>query len=171
MPKSHRSSPPTAPSLFIARPPYWLKKEAIAKIEALRKSTFMGHWCVRDRDGNWSETPVDVFYQPTPDLARGHKHYFGLLIREEQLLICDATSAFSEPITGIAASDGEVLVSRFRHDCQIRKGIMIDGGRDYIRHSGPFNPVQISVEGAEFRFERISVSPSPGSSSEPAGAG
>ena len=141
-----------AAALWIDKSPYWLTREAVAKVEALRQARFMGHWCTKGPRGGWNESPVDVFYQSRPDVEKGHKHYFGLLRHNGQLFICDATSAFSEPITGVLATDGEVVVSRFRHDYQERKGVMIDGGRDYLKTSSSVSLVLVTVKAGEFVF-------------------
>ena len=143
--------------MFIKTPTdgYWIKEDGIKKAEELYGAKYMGYWCTKRSDGEtWNENPVDVFYQPTPDLEKGHKYYFGLLIQSGSLYITDATSAFSDPITGIETNDGEVIVSRFRHDYVEKDEYMVDGGRDYFRTSG--GPVvKIRVKGSEFIIERI----------------
>lgn len=143
--------------MFINTPKdgYWLKEDGIKKAEELYGAKYMGYWCTKRLNGeSWNDNPVDVFYQPNPDIEKGHKHYFGLFIQNGSLYITDATSAFSDPITGIETNDGEVIVSRFRHDYVEKDEYMIDGGRDYFRTSG--GPVvQVRVEGSEFFIERI----------------
>lgn len=143
--------------MFINTPKdgYWLKESSIKKTEELYGAKYMGYWCTKRLNGeSWNDNPVDVFYQPNPDTEKGHKHYFGLFVQNGALYITDATSAFSEPITGIETDDGEVIVSRYRHDYVEKDKYMIDGGRDYLRTSGgPF--VRIRVEGPEFVIERI----------------
>jgi hypothetical protein len=63
--------------------------------------------------------------------------------------ITEASSAFSDLIAGIPTSDGEVIVSRYRHDYVEKDGRMIDGGRDYVRAS--MHPtVNITVDGDKF---------------------
>jgi hypothetical protein len=63
--------------------------------------------------------------------------------------ITEASSAFSDPIAGIPTDDGEVIVSRYRHDYVEKDGRMIDGGRDYTRSS--MHPtVVITVTGDKF---------------------
>ena len=50
-------------------------------------------------------------------------------------MVSDGISVTEEPIVGII-DDDEVIYSRYRHDYRVGKtGIMIDGGRDYIRSS------------------------------------
>jgi hypothetical protein len=143
--------------MFIKTPKdgYWLKEASIKKTEELYNATYMGYWCTKRLNGeSWNDNPVDVFYQPNPDVEKGHKHYFGLFVQNDTLFITDATSAFSDPIMGIETEDGEVIVSRYRHDYVEKDNYMVDGGRDYFRTSG--GPVvRIRVEGPEFVIERI----------------
>ena len=42
-------------------------------------------------------------------------------------------------IAGIVANNGDVIYSRYRHDCRWSpdNSVMIDGGRDYTRYGGP----------------------------------
>lgn len=141
--------------MWIDTSPYWLTPEGVSKVQALKDATHLGHWCIKQTFGGWAESPVDVFHVSNPDTSKGHTNYFGLFYRGDKLFICEASTAFSEPITGVLADDGEVIVSRYRHDFQQRKGVMIDGGRDYIRSSSPVQLVKVIVEGSVFRFELL----------------
>lgn len=145
--------------MFIKTPKdgYHIKQGGIAKAEEIYGAKYMGYWCTKRLDGkSWNDTPVDVFYQPNPDIEKGHSHYFGLFVQNGSLYINDASSAFSEPIAGIVTDDSEVIVSRYRHD-YIEKGkYMIDGGRDYTRSS--LHPiVTITVDGPNFIFGKNDV--------------
>lgn len=114
---------------------YHFKRSVIELIEEKYNAKYLGYWATQRPRGGWNDQPVDVFYQPNPDTEKGHTHYFGMFLQNNTLCITDASSAFSEPMTGIICEDGEVIVSRFRHD-YIQKGDrMIDGGRDYTRSS------------------------------------
>ena len=129
---------------------YWLKNESIRKVEKKYGAKYMGYWSIRTKNGGWSDSPVDVFYQPNPDVSKGHTNYFGIFFRNETLYICEASSAF-EDITGIVdPSTNEVLVSRYRHDCVMKNDIMIDGGRDYIRRSTNGKLVKITADKDKF---------------------
>ena len=115
---------------------YHFKEDAILRIEDKYESRYMGFWCTKRPDGNWNEQPVEVFYQPNPDIEAGHSYYFGLFTDSiGRAMITNAESAFSEPMTGVICEDGEVLVSRYRHDYRTKGDRMIDGGRDYTRSS------------------------------------
>lgn len=118
-------------------------------IEKKYGAKYMGYWCTKRSNGSWNERPVDVFYQPNPDIEKGHSHYFGMFIQDGGVYITNAESAFSDPITGAICEDGEVIVSRYRHDYIAKKGAMIDGGRDYIR-TNTTRLASVTVSGDEF---------------------
>lgn len=143
--------------MFINTPTegYHFKEASIKKIEEKYGAKYMGYWCTKRVDGeSWNERPVDVFYQPNPDKEKGHSHYFGMFTQNGSVWITNAESAFSDPITGIETDDGEVIVSRYRHNYVTKDNYMVDGGRDYFRTSGgPF--VRIRVNGPDFVIERI----------------
>lgn len=144
-------------NLFVNTPAdgFWIKQAGINKAcELYNGATYMGYWSVKRRDGNWTDDPVDVFYQPNPDKDKGHSHYFGLFVRDGKLFITDAASAFADPIFGIITDDGEVIVSRYRHNYVEKDGYMIDGGRDYNRFGHKpdqsLRSATITVDGCEF---------------------
>lgn len=114
---------------------YHFNDGGILKIEEKYGAKYMGFWCTKRLDDSWNETPVDVFHQPNPDTSQGHSEYFGVFRRGERVWITNAQSAFSEPMTGVICEDGEVLVSRYRHDYRTKGDRMVDGGRDYVRRS------------------------------------
>jgi hypothetical protein len=105
-----------------------------------RGAIFMGSWAVPIKSGGWSEIPIDVFYQPNPDRSKGHSNYFGIFQRpiNGDVVITNAEGAFSVPLTGIVAKNGEVVISRWRHDYRMSsdQSVWIDGGRDYVKCSG-----------------------------------
>lgn len=142
--------------------PYWFTEEGIKKVEKLRNATYMGPWCVKTKN-DWSETPVEVFYQENPNVEAGHSHYFGIFRKitlgtvSDDVYITNAESAFSVPITGILDND-EVVVSRYCHDFVDTSSGFIDGGRDYVRFGSSSDGsmptrVKVTVDGSEFKFE------------------
>jgi hypothetical protein len=132
---------------------YYFKADGIKKIEDFYGAKYMGQWAVKGERG-WSGIPVDVFYQPNPDTAKGHSHYFGMFINgQNRMMITDAQSAFSEPIYGVLCDDGEVIVSRYRHDYVTKDGCMVDGGRDYFKRSDRGKTVRITVDRDQFVIE------------------
>ena len=125
--------------------------DSIRKIEDMYKAKYMGHWCTKTPSGIWNEMPLDVFYQPNPKVEEGHTHYFGLYRNYAgEVRITSADSAFSDPIVGVLCEDGEVIVSRYRHDYQEKDGKIIDGGRDYLKTSIGGQLVNITVDKDQF---------------------
>lgn len=128
---------------------YWFKEAGIRKIEEKYDAQYMGYWCTKSSSGNWNESPVDVFYVENPDTSKGHTNYFGMFVRDGSVYITEASTAFADPISGIVTDDGEVIVSRYRHDYVTKGNYMIDGGRDYTRCS--MHPtVMVAVNGGQF---------------------
>lgn len=137
------------------RNPYWFTDKGIAQIEAMREATYMGYWCGKTKSGDWGEVPMDVFFTPNPDVEEGHTHYFGLLVQDGKVLIADATSCFSEVMSGIVENE-TVYVSRFMTDSvQTPLGQIIDGGRDYTRASQDASFVTVSVKDDGFEFSGV----------------
>lgn len=137
--------------------PYHFTEGGIKIIEEKYNAKYLGYWTTKRKNGSWNTKPVDVFYQPNPDLEAGHSHYFGMFVQNEQVFICDAKSAFEEPIAGILYGDGSVLVSRSVHDYREYGGMFIDGGREYTRYGGSdlsgIKFVNVTVQGGVFCFE------------------
>lgn len=144
-------------TLWIDKSPYWFNSDGIAILEETYNVKHMGHWCIKNKFGNWSEMPVEVFYSENPDTEKGHSHFLGVFIRDGSVFLCDAQSAFSEEILGKteSLSDSEVIVSRYRHDYRTNKNLMVDGGRDYFRASATGHTVKITVENGNFVFTPI----------------
>lgn len=144
------------PSMWIDLRPYWFKPAGIKTIEREKQAKHLGYWCTKAPKGYWNESPVDVFYVANPDTSKGHSHYFGMFIRDEVIYIANAESAFpKEGMTGLLCHDGEVIVSRYRHDFVERNGCFIDGGRDYTRSSVPASYVKVTVTDGVFHFEKV----------------
>jgi hypothetical protein len=134
---------------------YHFDKDGIVNIEDFYGAKYMGYWAIYgSADYSWSEIPVDVFYQPNPNVSKGHSHYFGMYRDGLKAMITNAESAFSDLITGILTDDGEVIVSRYRRDFVLKGNYFIDGGRDYIRSSGG-EFVNITVKNGEFVLEKV----------------
>jgi hypothetical protein len=133
---------------IVLREPYWSIN--ISSAEQAYGATYMGDFATMSPAGSWIETPVCVFYQPNPDVTKGHKNYFGVFIRDKMAYITDATSAFCEKLYGRVADDGQVVISGYRHDYVTSEdgSVFIDGGRDYTRSNGVSIPV--TVENGEF---------------------
>jgi hypothetical protein len=145
MPKRHIKTPTKG---------YHLSEAGIRQMEEHYGAKYMGYWSTVAKSGGWTYEPIDVFYQPNPDLSKGHSNYFGIVIRDGVVYITDASPVFSQPIYGVLCEDGEVIVSRYRHDCVVKGNHMVDGGRDYMRKSMNSPVVRINVDGPKFKFRK-----------------
>jgi len=121
----------------------------IKKVEQIRNAKYVGDFCIKGSNSNWSDMPVAVFYQATP--PEGYGHYFGLFTRAGSVLICDASSTVGIPIMGVQAQNGEIIYSRYRHDYRVSQDgtVTIDGGRDYMKVSGGVDMVVLTIEDGE----------------------
>jgi len=115
---------------------YHFTENNIKTIEEKYGAKYVGYFCTRKSTGDWNDVPVDVFYQPNPDVSKGHSHYFGMLRQTGNVYITNAISITEHPMLGVIATDGEVVISRYRHDYRRSKdgSVFIDGGRDYTRY-------------------------------------
>jgi hypothetical protein len=78
-----------------------------------------------------------------------------MFVRDGALLITNAETAFEDEMTGVLLSTGEVIVSRYRHDCQIQEGQMVDGGRDYLKTNVNAKLVSVRVQADKFMFAPV----------------
>lgn len=108
----------------------------IAKVEALKNARYVGEFPGKGRGDSWVNFPVAVFYQAAPN-APFTNHYFGLYQDQftKRLMICDADYVQGVPFTAINTPEG-IVYSSYRHDYREVGDQMIDGGWDYVRHSG-----------------------------------
>lgn len=115
---------------------YHFSENNIKTIEEKYGAKYIGYFCTRKSNGAWNDLPVDVFYQPNPDVSKGHSHYFGMFRQIGNVYITDAISITENPMLGVIANDGEVVVSRYRHDYRRSNdgSVFIDGGRDYTKY-------------------------------------
>lgn len=134
--------------------PFYFDKETATRIALQYNAKYLGPWSIKDNSGNWTRNPVEVFYQPNPDFSKGHSNYFGIFYKpiRDQLMICNAESAFSAPMLGIL-ENGIVYISKYRHDfMKTPEGKIIDGGRDYLHCSAFASLVEVTVKDGEFIF-------------------
>lgn len=121
---------------IIIQEPVSLIPVHIPAVEKKYNAKFVGDFCLKAKGGGWINQPFAIFWQETPPVE-GYSNYFALFVENDKVMITSGESAFSEPIVGIVADDGEVVFSRYRHDCRESKdgSVMMDGGRDYTRCS------------------------------------
>ncbi|MGZ8924461.1 MAG: hypothetical protein ACXW2E_01125 [Nitrososphaeraceae archaeon] len=108
----------------------------IKKIEERFNGIFVGDFSLPQKDGNWSEQPIAIFYNPNPNKELGHTHYFGIFVTpDNKIVITNGEPAFKQPILGVIADNNDIIYSRFRHDYRVSpdNSVWIDGGRDYCR--------------------------------------
>lgn len=115
------------------------REEALFNIEKVEKkynAQYVGEFCLKNKEGQWADEAVSIFYQKTPP-KKGYSHYFALIVRNGIAYITSGQSAIEGKFYAIMADDGEIIYSRFRHDYRISKdnSVFIDGGRDYVKAS------------------------------------
>jgi len=106
----------------------------VSKVENKYNAKWVGQFPMRTRDGSFSESPADVYYQETPPVE-GYSNYFGLIFQHGSLYITSAEDVPKYVIYAVTAEDGEIIYSRYRHDFRYStdKTVWIDGGLDYTR--------------------------------------
>jgi len=143
---------------------YWLNAKGIEIVSEKYKAKYLGYFAMPQKNGNWTEEPFDLFYVENPDRSLGHSNYFAMFYQRNYdmskgpLLITNGEKCFDEPFTGVMSRDGEVHLSRFRHDSRNIPGGFIDGGRDYLRLGGEacnYPKVRVTVVDGEFMFEQF----------------
>lgn len=114
----------------------------VVKVEKKYGATFIGDFPVKLKSGNWGNSGA-VFYQPNPDITKGHKNYFGLIV-SDTAFIYDASYLEGKEFTGVKQADGTYIWSRHVHDFREVDGGFIDGGFDYTRVGG--NPKTVTLK-------------------------
>lgn len=103
--------------------------------------------------------PVDVFYNPNPDVSKGHSHYFALryLYVKDAVYISDGSKVLELSLNGFRADSGEIVFSRHRHDYRTSQDgtVSVDGGVDYFRTSVHSNSSGISFDERVVRLKVI----------------
>ena len=117
-------------------------------IERQYNATYIGDFCLKSPDGQWSENEYPVFWQEvTKDPS--HSNYMTVFRRGSEVRIAGAASVTEGHWDGAVANDGEIVYSRSRHDYRTSTdgSVSVDGGRDYFKRMGGLrNPtVKITV--------------------------
>ena len=115
-------------------------------VEQKYNATFVCETCIRDKHGNWSQMPVQIYWQENP--PKGYSNYFAVFTQQDdqgkaRVYITNGQTAVEDPITAIRHND-QIVFSRYRHDfrCIGPVGdVAIDGGRDYTKIVG--NPQEM----------------------------
>jgi len=117
-------------------------------------ASYLGIFCLKTYEGAWSESICGVYYVDNPDTSKGHTNYFAISflgVLDVRAFISKGDSAFEDGLTGIVSEEGEVLISKYRHDYRKFKrdgDVFIDGGRDYTRSNT--TTIDISVVDGKF---------------------
>lgn len=122
--------------LFLDEPIF--KPETIKKIEEHYSANYLLDLCVKNNKDVWSEIPIAIFYNKNPNITEGHSNYFGIFLRDNQTIICNAKSVADVDWYGVIDDNDMVYLSRYRHDYrETPEGYFIDGGQDYQRCNKP----------------------------------
>ena len=117
----------------------------ISKVEEKYKAKFIGEFPVKLRAGGWGPAGA-VFYQPTPDTSKGHKHLFGLYFGGDKAVIYDASYLDGYIFSGVELPDGTFVWSRHVHDYREVPGGALDGGFDYLKVLGKVSLVGLQIK-------------------------
>lgn len=118
-------------------------------VEAIEKkydAIYVGDFCTKNIYGEWANIPTALFWQEKPKC--GYNNYFLIYFNnQDNICITSGKTVVDCEIDGIVADDGEIIFSRYRHDCNwsIDGSVMIDGGRDYTRVGGKINNQQVKI--------------------------
>lgn len=125
------------------------------RIEKKYNAKYIGDFCLKQSNG-YTDFPVAIYYQPNPDIEKGHKEYFGLFLRDDRMYITDGTKAFLEPFIAVK-DENNVYISCYRHHFNSNEdnSVFIDGGRDYTRYTLDNELVEVIVEKGEFKIIKI----------------
>lgn len=109
-------------------------------IENAYNAKFILESTVKPLNGGWYNMPVAIFYQQ--EKHPEGSNYFGMYYRNDSLFITNAISA-TEPFDALMLENGDIMISRYRHDYFMHSDLFVDGGRDYIRYGGNMNKVKV----------------------------
>lgn len=127
-----------------------------ANIEEKFKVSYIGDFCIKSENGDWSNTPVSIYYQENPNISLGHTNYLGVGVDyifdgenmiPAKIYLTNGESAFSEGLIGVVADNGDIIVSCYRNDAKTSPdgSVKIDGGRDYVKTSTDAEIVKLKV--------------------------
>jgi len=127
----------------------------VEAVENKKNAKFICETCIRTANGNWSDEPVQLYWQESPPV-KGYSNYFAIFVRRDlidgtpRVFITSGETAVKEPINAIR-HNGEIGYSRYRHDFRWVGGqeVAIDGGRDYTKIIGkPQQYLMLEINGA-----------------------
>lgn len=113
----------------------------IPSIEEMYKARYVGEFTLKAKGGGWVNMPISIFY--TKEAHPEGSNYFGMYSNYlGEVMITNGLAAVEDknglPVVYTGVQDRatkEILYSAYRHDYQTYNGLMIDGGRDYVKSS------------------------------------
>lgn len=125
-----------------------------ALVEKRYNAKYIGEFSLKSQD-SWVNTPVAVFYQKEipPQYEGIGSHYFGVYVNGDgHVMITNAKSAADHQWVGVLCEEtNTILYSAYRHDFQVYKDLMADGGPDYTR-SSTHNLVKINIKDGDLEI-------------------
>ena len=90
---------------------------------------YVGQFALKTRTDH-TDFPVDVFYEPNPDVEQGHSHYVAVYVNDGKAMITNAVSVTDMVFTGSYTDDDTIIYPRFQHDFRYFNGDrnFCDGG-------------------------------------------
>lgn len=130
------------------------------KVENVKNAKYVGLFSIKDRHGNWSDEPVQIYWQEKPPVE-GYSNYFAIFVRNGTVYITSGGSVTDEPIYGYEFG-GKVYYSRATHDYRqvADAGFAIDGGRSYMRIVGNVQnatPLTMEIQGPHLVVTKIGI--------------
>lgn len=79
-------------------------------------TSYVGQCPLKLRNGQMSDWVADIFYNPNPNKALGHGHYFAIYFRDGHMYITGANHVESLRFTGTVDDNGNIVFPMFQHD-------------------------------------------------------
>lgn len=126
------------------------KTKELEEIYSKRDGVPIKYVCTTDLRN--SDVPADIFYRETPHPEFGNR-YFGVFVHGGSTYITNADLVEDFEFGCVENDEGEFEYSESHHEYKsFSNGNMIDGGRQYIRCSGPV--FTFMVKDGEFIYDK-----------------
>lgn len=102
--------------------PYSMVESCIEKITAYYGGKYLFEW-----------NNTLIFYNPRPDLDKGHSHYYGISVIKGVCVICNAKDIVENVVIHCIKSEDHWVYSHHCHDMISGDDGWIDGGFEYIK--------------------------------------
>jgi len=132
---------------ILGKGPSLFTKESRKRIEESRNAKFVCDTTIRGKSG-WIEDEIFAIFYTEKAHPQG-SNYFAVYLnhQERKWMVCNGISA-TEPFSGIAFPNNDVIYSRHVHDFRIHPlyGNFVDGGRDYLRYEPGIGIHQVKLQ-------------------------